>query len=379
MNEYSSSDDSGTPPDRVLTDSDEDDDYPGFHQRSRSGPWSQKTVFRAPGYGGREGSSGRGPDRDADAPRDSVMGGTHLGLIRFGSFLVPCPHPARVSSLPATRSFRDEAITAGVSSGRSENLDGRDFDPMRLEAEVGLLRQACRLDEATTLASSPSPVGDVLLADPMIVECDLLPAPTTPSTCDEECPLSPFHSQPQGTPRSPARPSSPEVALESVRFEVPCSELVCCDSALRHITVARGTRETLPLHLFPDASSPVKEVVANFANSVCGDPPAPVLPTSPPRRQSQRPPQSFFVRRSERLAKKSRHRATKPVVQAQNVMMKKLGITSDARPPDASSYQQFADTFSSTLPVTHCEALDALLPKGMGSMATEVVVPVLVP
>jgi len=60
-------------------------------------------------------------------------------------------------------------------------------------------------------------------------------------------------------------------------------------------------------------------------------------------------------------------------------MMKKLGITSDARPPDASSYQQFADTLSSTLPVTHCEALDALLPKGMGSMATEVVVPVLVP
>ena len=109
MNEYSSSDDSGTPPDRVLTDSDEDDDYPGFHQRSRSGPWPRKTVFRAPGYGGREGSSGRGPDRDADAPGDSVMGGTHLGLIRFGSFLVPCPHPARVSSLPAARSIRDEA------------------------------------------------------------------------------------------------------------------------------------------------------------------------------------------------------------------------------------------------------------------------------
>jgi hypothetical protein len=58
--------------------------------------------------------------------------------------------------------------------------------------------------------------------------------------------------------------------------------------------------------------------------------------------------------------------------------MKKLGVTTDSRPPDASSFQQFKDTFSSTLILSHCEALDALLPSGMGSMATEVVAPVMV-
>ena len=56
-------------------------------------------------------------------------------------------------------------------------------------------------------------------------------------------------------------------------------------------------------------------------------------------------------------------------------MMKKLGITSDNRSPDASSFQQFAATFSSTLTPSHYEALDALLPSGMGSLASEAVTP----
>ena len=34
--------------------------------------------------------------------------------------------------------------------------------------------------------------------------------------------------------------------------------------------------------------------------------------------------------------------------------------------------------FSSTLTTTHCEALDALLPVGMGALATEVVTPMMV-
>ena len=75
---------------------------------------------------------------------------------------------------------------------------------------------------------------------------------------------------------------------------------------------------------------------------------------------------------------KSRHRASNPTVQAQNVMMRKLGLTSDIHPPDASSFQQFTDTFTSTLTVSQCEALDALLPAGMGSLATQEVAPVLV-
>ena len=148
-------------------------------------------------------------------------------------------------------------------------------------------------------------------------------------------------------------------------------------SSRRNVTVARGTREAL-LQLFPDASSPVKEVVANFAHDVCTEAPPPVLVASPPRRRSRQQPQDFTIRRSERLAKKSRHHATKPVVQAQNVMVRKLGLTSDTHPPDASSFQQFEEVFSSSLTVSHCEALDALLPAGMGTLATGVVTPVMV-
>ena len=85
--------------------------------------------------------------------------------------------------------------------------------------------------------------------------------------------------------------------------------------------------------------------------------------------------QDFTIRRSERLAKKSRHRATNPTVQAQNVMMRKLGLTSDTHPPDASSFQQFELVFSSSLTISHCEALDALLPAGMGTLAAGVVTP----
>jgi hypothetical protein len=59
-------------------------------------------------------------------------------------------------------------------------------------------------------------------------------------------------------------------------------------------------------------------------------------------------------------------------------MMKKLGVTSGSQPPVATSFQRFTDTFSSTLTVSNCEALDALLPKGMGSLAVEAVAPMVV-
>jgi len=97
----------------------------------------------------------------------------------------------------------------------------------------------------------------------------------------------------------------------------------------------------------------------------------------PLRWRSRQQQQVFSIVHSERLAKKSRHRATKPAVQAQNVMMKKLGLTSDVHPPDASTFQQFTDTFSSTLTVSHYGALDTLLLAGMGSLATEVAAPVM--
>lgn len=143
----------------------------------------------------------------------------------------------------------------------------------------------------------------------------------------------------------------------------------------------RGSKEPLLLDLFPEASTAARGIVADFAATVCRDVPAPILAARPPVRRSraqqqwqqQQPPPS--IRRSERLARKSRHRATKTAVQAQTVMMRRLGLTSDTQPPDASSYQQFTATFSSQLTTSHCDALDALLPAGKGAMAADLVEP----
>jgi len=71
----------------------------------------------------------------------------------------------------------------------------------------------------------------------------------------------------------------------------------------------------------------------------------------------------------------SRHEARGPSTKCHD---EEAGITSDTRPPDASSFQQFTATFSSTLTPAHCEALDALLPAGMGSLATEAAASLLV-
>jgi len=226
------------------------------------------------------------------------------------------------------------------------------------------------------LLSSQVPQADYSGVDPMLMEFAITPTPTMSDVVSDPqppipAPMSPVSAPADFTPPEIEDGSSPGmVTMETVRFEV-ASEPIACDSALRNVTVVRGTRTTLPLHLFSDVSEPVKEVVANFANAVCGDAPAPVLQATPPRRQTRPQQQVFSVRRSERLAKKSRRRATKPSTQAQNVMMKKMGITSDTQPPDATSFQQYTATFSSPLTLTHSEALDALLPSGMGALTVE--------
>jgi len=245
----------------------------------------------------------------------------------------------------------------------------RDFDPMIDEAYGS---HGCWLSrevlggELFPELEAPAPDAQ---PDPMHLEAGFLSAQPSPALGIVEV-------------ARPAVTCNTTIAdLESIRFDVPEMPPVDCSSSdvSNNVTVARGSRETLPFHLFADNHITVSEHVANFAQSVCREAPPPVLDTSPPRRRSRQPQQEVTIRRSERLARKSCHRATKPVVQAQNVLMKKLGITSDDRPPDASSFQQFTDTFSSTLTKTQCEALDALLPSGMGALAMDTVAPVWVP
>jgi len=356
-------------PDRVLSDSDDDDDYPGFdqHSRGRSGPWPRRTVFRTPGYGDVGGSSGPSGGRNSDAPVDML----HCP-IRFGSFAWPSAH--QCNSSPSCQSHEDLSFL-NKNLGHTQEAVVRDFDPMLLEADAYGAPRESRLVAVREF-------------DPMLLEIVVPPtlhnpmSQVAPVLMDAGTTLSvgpEVRSQARDANASPVGHSPPDSAvMETVRFDVSDGGAVDCDSSLRNITVARGSTETLPLNMFFDISSPSLVAVANFANAVCREAPAPVLQTSPPRRRSKQPDQAFSIRRSERLAMKSRHRATKPAVQAQNVMMKKLGITSESQPPDATSFQRFTDTFSSTLTVSNCEALDALLPKGMGSLAVEAVAPMVV-
>jgi len=375
-NDSSSSDDSDTLPDRVLTDSDDDEDYPGFPQPSRSRPLPRRTVFRTPGFGdGSENTTGGGVASGTDVPSNSLPFAWSLPYpIRFGSF-----SPAKLQQ-PALGQHCIPNVDGAAElfhDGHSPMVHARDFDPMVFEAE------ACR-SWAPRLVADDGLLSHFVAqtiaphVDPMLIESEAIFIPSNPSFVDDMPPSPPLVSQMEALPAVPAlegQAISP--ALESVCFALQGPAPVLHSSpSLRNITVTRGTRESLLFNLFPDASTPVKETVANFAHAICGDAPPPVLVASPPRRHSRQQPQEFTIRRSERLAKKSHLRATKPTVQAQNVMMKKLGITSDAHPPDASSFQQFTDTFSSTLTDSQCKALDDLLPAGMGSLATDVATPV---
>lgn len=92
-------------------------------------------------------------------------------------------------------------------------------------------------------------------------------------------------------------------------------------------------------------------------------PVASLLP--PPRRQARTPTpkKSSALKGSERLAKKSRQRASNPVLQAQNVLMKKLGVSSSNGQPDAAAYSRFQEIFVGTLSLSQCKAMDTLLPE----------------
>jgi hypothetical protein len=87
-NDSGSSVDSGTLPDRVLSDSDSDEDYPGFTQHMRSHPFPRRTIFRTTGFGrGAAGGGACSGDGGGSAPANQALAGCPLSCpIRFGSF-----------------------------------------------------------------------------------------------------------------------------------------------------------------------------------------------------------------------------------------------------------------------------------------------------
>ena len=238
--------------------------------------------------------------------------------------------------------------------------EGRDWDPMAWEAALSgpgarLGRSVCNPDRADDVGSM-IPTTPVVgrFSGPTVSGSRPVAGSTGPVSLVEEA----------GVPVSLRGPAG--LSDDAVRFDISPGHSTSRDDH-RNVTVLRGSRDPLPLHIFDGVSSPVKGVVADFAKSLCKDPSPSVLLSTPPRRRARVPPATLIsIRHSERLAKKSRHRATKPALQAQNIMMKRLGVTSPSHPPDANSYQRYVDTFSSTLSTSHAEALDALLPTGLG-------------
>ena len=213
----------------------------------------------------------------------------------------------------------------------------RSFDPMLAEA----LRSDhlhFRINDENGMARHVQSHVPAISHDPMLIEIAVLSALSPVAEADVASPPHLHYSLPNMVAPPMAAPNSSAMAdLEMVRFDVqdpqPLSHI---PDDMRNVIVARRTRETLPLHLFSGAETPTNDAIVDFAHTVCRNVPPPPLVASPPRRRSHLHQQEFTIRRSERLAAKSRHRATKPVVQAQNVMMRKLGITSDSQPPDAS-------------------------------------------
>jgi len=193
-NDYGSSDDSGSLPDRVLTDSHDEDDYPGFHQRSRSGPWPRRTVFRTPGATTDAETSGFGGNSAPDAPADSVLNNGPQHTIRFGSFNTPIPHldgrfvsfcvpishqAAPKGSLVAPLTLEVEPSAIMVLVDLSITNDIREFDPMLSEAQInGLPTQARCNDVTIPLTPVLDSPGTPHRGDPMLIEAESCNAST---------------------------------------------------------------------------------------------------------------------------------------------------------------------------------------------------------
>jgi hypothetical protein len=68
--------------------------------------------------------------------------------------------------------------------------------------------------------------------------------------------------------------------------------------------------------------------------------------------------EELILKRSARLAAKSKHREPKPEAQARKVMMKRLGVHVDTELPDKACFDEFHTAF--TTPLSEWEAMQVL-------------------
>jgi hypothetical protein len=220
--------------------------------------------------------------------------------------------------------------------------------------------------------------------DPMMFEAKLpvvampvfeAPADSAQQALDAASP-SPAHESSLAQQTSTtlmAQVARDEAALEVVTFEDTVAPVLPrSPPSSSFVSTTRGSHATLSLHLPTDLTTPVRPNISRFASDICRPRSPGEVGTRVPIRRSACTPSVPSIRRSERLAKKSCHRASKPVLQAQNVLMKKLGITSRSGPPDAAAFQRYLEVFTSMATTSQCEAMDELLVAGGPALAQTV-------
>ena len=322
----------------------------GHNDKSSSYPWLRKTIF------------GRLENDDASRspPDQGNSGGSSPGCL--------CGHqPAR------KRHSADDTTSTTPSVGDLWSLpeapcllEKQVPDPMRFEATLASPQMRCSTLGCSTMLDLQTILRNALPIptwDPMLLEAEIQPG-ALPLSQNLSTPVAGPSLTHAGRNSQPVNDYDVSAAdLERVCFDdVSVAALDSPSSSRRNVNIARGPLPSLPFHIEADACTPVRQVIANFAMEICREAPPPVAAAPPPRRRARSPPKTVAIRRSERLARKSRHRATKPVIQAQNVLMRRLGMAPANAAPDTSSYQQFVDTFSGTLSVSQAEALEELLP-----------------
>jgi hypothetical protein len=82
---------------------------------------------------------------------------------------------------------------------------------------------------------------------------------------------------------------------------------------------------------------------------------SPILKTGPRLRKSRTPATVLSIRRSSRLATKPR--AANATLQAQSVLMQKLGVAVEAPPADLEAFQTYLATFADPMTPSKQEAL----------------------
>jgi hypothetical protein len=140
---------------------------------------------------------------------------------------------------------------------------------------------------------------------------------------------------PAGLPRDPAQVTllTNDVQTETVEIDMQ-----------PHTPTDQGDNSTMQ----PGGNDQARNLEL-FFQSVTREQTPSLLHTPPPRRRTQCPPPTEQPRRSQRLASLDSARAPRYVTQAQNVLMKKLGIAPPDQPPTVECFILYGKEFAALL------------------------------